>query len=198
MNKRFGPFVVNAGTHIEDHSVGRTVRIKVHGPGSITVTENGKELPVEVGREGAQLVIGGKHFAMYIGDRKVTLGATRPDVDVTLAEQRTFGSPLIPEGRRLPQIRYEPFMSYKPLTEKGSRTAAGGKYSFHREQVDAGTMDELERLRKRNAELEAAVLERDADGNKPTQSAQPAQDDKRQQLPRGGTGTEGKRQHQTA
>lgn len=185
LDKRFGPFVVTpqGGTHTESYAVRDVKVVKIDGSQIevVNLKDDGKPTgdPYHVlpSSEGSRLSIDGKQYSVWLRGRRVTRGDLRQDMVVTLAEPRTFAFPGTPEHKRIPGHRYEPFKSHMPVDEKLNK----GRTSTKFELLNDGHAkdDEIAKLRRRVAELEALTAGKPADdkndpkgqGNKQRQMA---------------------------
>ena len=88
MEKRFGPYRILAGRHIEDIPVAE-IKAKRVELGLLIAEQGGKEITMQIA-DGARVVWDGERYACYVGDRKVAPPELRSGETVTLAQSVTY------------------------------------------------------------------------------------------------------------
>ena len=137
MEKKYGPFILMAGTHSEDSLTGVSLKVKEVGPQGI-ITEDGQRL--EIGR-GSYVVLEDREHRCYVRGRKVAAQGLRPGDKVDLAVEVEY-DPKSP-----------PFMSHMDL-DKRFNTAESSKFL---KQGDDGSSARVE-LEQLKQELEDAKV----------------------------------------
>ena len=155
--KTYGPFRLTGGLLQQDEPIGKNVKVAKLDNGFL-VCADGEQLKLA---DGAHVTDGQRRMSCWRAGIRTAPTDLRPNDDVQLREQKTYGPPSTPETHRREGVLYQPFTSDRQLTRDPNINKPGAiKVIEDREEAQA---DEIAELRRQNEELRQRLANGDAE-----------------------------------